>query len=300
MRRVQIVNNLKQRMNEILGTDFGSPTTNDWDPLVPTVSTDPVYALTPWSIQAAMISNLERLCAALVDNQALGKVLTGMVVTPSTFPNVTILPGKAVTPSGKLITLSGSIVDVAMGATNGNVRYIYLYYVLAAIDGDNDSRGRNTPFLGGPTKKRNIVYDELGSIIGSEVTNEPYRSAILSVETSFANGPDKVLIAIVTTGTGTLSVNMNAGLISTGGTVSCKNLSASGTTALQGLTSPTATITALDAPTVAATTVTASGLVTGSGFKVGAAPGVTGTFISADGSPKTIQVVNGIITSIAP
>ena len=228
MRRVNIIHNLKQRMNEILGSGIGAGTPGTWAPLAATLSNDSVYELNPWSIQSAMLANVERLSAALIDDPVKGKVLTGMTVTPSIFPTVTILPGKAVTADGKLISLDGSITNIAMGSSLGDVRYIYLNYVLAAIEGDTDPNGRNTPFMGGPTKKTNIVYDELCSILGSGVNNEPYRSAVLEVSTTLNNGDGKVLIATVTSGTGVIAtIEMNSGL-NTAGNVYCDNLQVSG------------------------------------------------------------------------
>jgi hypothetical protein len=300
VRRINVLHNIKQRINQILGAGEGSAIPQSWDPLLPTLSNDPVYELTSWSIQSAMLSNVERICSALVDNQARGKVLRGMTVIPDiSFPYVTIVPGSAVTADGKLITLNGSLTNVPMGSTLGDVRYIYLYHVVATINGDNDDTGRNTPFLGGPTKKSNVVYDELCSIIGSDVNTEPYKSAVLSVSSSESNGDGKVLVAIVTTGSGTLSVEMNSGLV-TNGTIECAGLTVNGPATIPDINGTTM-MEDVNADAVTADSVDVTGKVqSDAGFKYGSNDGVDGTFITADGTPKTVTVQKGIITQITP
>jgi len=290
MRRVQIVKNLKQSINDILGTDYGDPTTNEFDSLAPTVTNEDVYELTPWSIQAAMISNLERLCAALVDNPAYGKVLTGLTVTASPWPSIDIAAGKGVTTNGKLITLTSGITYKYIGPNT--TKYVYLHYYLAAIDGDNDDRGRNSAFMGGPTKKRNLVYDELGMIIGGSVNAMPFRDIIITTSDSILDEDNVLLVATVVSGPSSFtSITMNAGL-TTLGNVSCAAVTASGNVGADTITASAATIT----------DVTASGTVDGATvkatlFATGVELGDSGSFTDAGG--QIVTVTNGIITNIA-
>ncbi|MBU1147560.1 MAG: hypothetical protein KKD11_04340, partial [Candidatus Omnitrophica bacterium] len=52
--------------------------------------------------------------------------------------------------------------------------------------------------------------------------------------------------------------------------------------------------------TVSATAMDIAGTVNATGYEAGGVAGASGTFITADIPPKTVTVVNGIITDITP
>jgi hypothetical protein len=220
-----------------------------------------------------MISNVERLAKALLGNNPSGRVLNGMSLAAMGGNNVTIFEGQGVTRGGNIISLA-SMLQAQIPATAGT-HYIYLKYVLVPIDGGSDVRGRNTSFLGGPNKTRNIVYDEIGIVAGGSINSEPFKSAILSVESTQADADDRLLVGYaVSNGTSVTSVVMNDN-ISINGTLSSGTLGAgsaaiSGNASVGGNLSVTGTIEASSA---------FSGTYQGSG---------------------TLTIVKGIVTSYTP
>jgi hypothetical protein len=211
VRRVSIIKDLKQRLHEILGTDEGNSLDPAGTEASNSFSPDPVYNLNPWSIQSAMISNIERVCSALVGGSINGRVLSGMQISHTSGGMFVLQPGYCITPDGKMISLTSSISSIYIPTNINSTTYVSLNYVLVAINGDNDTRGRKTSFLGGPTKTRNIVYDEMGAIIGGMVDSSPYREKFLSTGSSYSGGDGKALIATITINNGDIDIVSNTG-----------------------------------------------------------------------------------------
>ena len=145
MKRVNVRNGLKQRMNEILGTDDGT------EGLVP--------GLTGWSIQSAMLHNLRRIVSALVGDAGFGRPMKGLWLTKNTNTQFQISSGFGFTNNGDIVVLEEP-VDVDLLSTANGDRHIYLQHKMAARDGDlypND--GKKTNFVG-KEGYQNIVYDD--------------------------------------------------------------------------------------------------------------------------------------------
>jgi len=145
MKRVNIRFGLKQRMNEIIGSDSGTE--------------DSVPGLTPWSVQAAMLDNLRRIAAAVVGNEP-GRPMRGMWISKTSSLSISISAGNGFTPNGDIILISTNItsnVDSADGT-----KYVYLRHKMAAIDGDVYEDGKKTGFIG-KAGTQDIVYDDFAA-----------------------------------------------------------------------------------------------------------------------------------------
>jgi len=175
MKRVNLRTGLKQRINEILGTDSG--TEGD------------VPGLTPWSIQAAMIDNLRRINAALVGD-AQGRPMRGLWLTKSSALSVAISAGYGLTPAGDMVKTATSItsnVDSADGT-----EYVYLRHKMATIDGDTYNDGKKTGFIG-KAGTQDIVYDDFAA--SKKDTIQSFVGEILVIS-STPRPPDPDLIYI--------------------------------------------------------------------------------------------------------
>lgn len=144
MRRVHVINGIKQRMNEILGTD----TANE------TPSGTPV--ITEWSIQAALLENMRRIVAALVGDSDFGRPIRGM--------NIGFSGGAFTVPEGYGITKRGDVIWLRSGATvplaaGAGKHHLYIKYGEKIVDGTlYPAEGKKTSVIGEPGSY-DIVYD---------------------------------------------------------------------------------------------------------------------------------------------
>lgn len=146
MRRVNITTGIKQRMNDILGKQ--DPSESDG-------------ILTSWSIQTAMLSNLNRIVAAMVGNALCGRVIAGLELTKTSDLNISISNGYGLTKNGGVISLH-SPLSYAMNstyATNGDGTY-YLHMVHNIVECDEDSEGNLETSVVNESGLIQIVYDE--------------------------------------------------------------------------------------------------------------------------------------------
>ncbi len=178
MKRVNVANSLKQRMNEILGTDSG--TEGD------------VLGITEWSIQAAMIDNLRRIASAIVGD-VQGRPMRGLWLTKNAALTTSITAGYGFTPTGDTVVTSTGItspVDSADGT-----KYIYLRHKMAEVDGDIHSDGKKTGFIG-KQGTRNIVYDDFAASKKDAI--QSFVSEIVTISSTVISGdPDLIYIGSV-------------------------------------------------------------------------------------------------------
>lgn len=147
MRRVNIITGIKQRLNNIFGSQKADPCDG---------------TLTDWSVQSAMLSNFQRLCKALTAGSPNGKILNGLTITDNvTF--VTIQPGYGVTPNGGLISLNDPIVLSVDDLTYGDTTYLHIKHSIVAMTGDDDGSGGKKTSLINAADSVQIVFDEAGA-----------------------------------------------------------------------------------------------------------------------------------------
>jgi len=155
MRRVSVKLGIKERMNEILGTDTSADEYG-------------VPGLTLWSIQAAMIENTRRIVRGIVgDSTQEGRVLSGLIISKSGDNQITIPPGVAFTPGGDIIVLGTTIQRQITGPVS-NSRHIYINHIMDEIPGETNPAGKRITFYNKPGTAE-IVYDDKAAVYGSSV-----------------------------------------------------------------------------------------------------------------------------------
>ena len=178
MKRVNIRNGLKQRMNDILGTDFGIE--------------GEVPGLTAWSIQSAILDNLRRIASAIVGD-AQGRPMKGLWLSKTAALNISISAGHGITPTGDIVLIATNVtsgVDSADGT-----KYIYLRHKMAAIDGNTYPDGKRTGFIGKP-RTQDIVYDDFAA--SKKGTVQSFVADILTISpTVISNDPDLIYVGSV-------------------------------------------------------------------------------------------------------
>jgi len=152
MRRVSIKTGLNQRLNDILG--FST-----------TAAKDPI---TTWSIQAAMLSNLERIIKAIAgDNDGKGRVMKGLELSGLNSLTLSISPGIGFTDNGSVIWLQGGL-SKTISPTAGN-RYIYLKPEIVDVDAsiEGNSEAKKTSFIDGSPQENIVADDKITSLKGN-------------------------------------------------------------------------------------------------------------------------------------
>src|SRR5271157_885584 len=105
MRRVNIKTGLKQRLNEILGTDYG------------TASPEDVYDLTPWSIQSAQLENNQRIVKSIVGDSTVGRIMSGLLITGNVGDSsFHITSGLGFTTSGNIVSLGATTSGIGISS----------------------------------------------------------------------------------------------------------------------------------------------------------------------------------------
>ena len=145
MKRVNIREGIKERINKILGSDHGYVAS------VPAGSNIP--GITPWSIQAATIDNMRRITKSLVGAAPCGRVMSGLSIT-HTSATFSIPPGIGITKGGDVIVISTQISNITR--TNN---HIYLKHVM--VEAPATSGGHKSQFIRG--ESQGIVYDDYAS-----------------------------------------------------------------------------------------------------------------------------------------
>ena len=146
MRRVHVVDGIKERVNEILGTDTANETPSG------------TPEITGWSIQAAMLENIRRVVAALVGDADFGRPIRGLSLGFSGGA-FTVSEGYGITKRGDVIWLrSGAIIPLSGGGQYVK-HHLYIKYSEKLIDGTlYPDEGRKTSVIGEPGSY-DIVYD---------------------------------------------------------------------------------------------------------------------------------------------
>lgn len=157
MRRLHVINGIKQRLGEILGQQLSGGAVGD---------------VTSWSIQAAMLSNMNRIVSAIVGNAPCGRVLRGLEIERASSNSIRISKGYGVTENGGVVSLchqsSSSGIEVEIPATDATY-YIHLKHNIIQLDSD-DYPGRKSTGVVNDLGNVDIAYDEQAMAQGSDVT----------------------------------------------------------------------------------------------------------------------------------
>lgn len=165
MRVVNIKTGLKQRIGDILGH-------ND---------NDTTGVLTPWSIQAAMLSNVQRVATGVVGEAACGRIMKGLVLTYQNPNYISVTQGYGFTPEGNVAYLTNDLNNIPVSTSDGTY-YLYLKHSLIQATESlpyPHEYGKNTEF-NSQTGTEEIVYDNIGLVNNSRVS----AADVISVETS--------------------------------------------------------------------------------------------------------------------
>ena len=176
------------------------------------ISTIP--ALTPWSVQAAMLSNMRRIVSGIVGDSVCGRPMQGLTMVKSG-TKVTVNAGYGFTKNGNIISIGGAGITFDPGTT---LRYIYLVHKMAVVDGldtVNNPDGKHTGFVG-KSGQEDIVYDDYaGSLkdrvqVGAETILIRSTSQIASIDDDERYN-DLVYLGTVSTSE-TISNNIERGI----------------------------------------------------------------------------------------
>lgn len=187
MRRVNVRVSLKQRMNDILGTDSGMEMA--------------VPGITPWSIQAAVLSNLRRVVSGIAANGSSGRVMRGMWITHGGGPIINISSGYGFTKNGDVIVLDAALAYTADVSTD-DTWHLYAKHSMAVLDGDTYEDGKKTGFIG-KEGTENIVYDDLGATQKDNV--QSVVGQIIQQSSTTQDNGDWVLLGTFVTSGGTIT-----------------------------------------------------------------------------------------------
>lgn len=147
MKRVHVRNGLKQRLNEIIGTD------------VTAVAAGEVPDLTPWSVEAAMLSNMRRIVTGIVGGAYCGRVISGLEMSKIGSYAHKISAGYGFTKSGNIVHLKTDIT------ASGGIGYYYLKHKMVELS-DTSIGGKKTNFIG-RSGEEIITYDDLSNTLSA-------------------------------------------------------------------------------------------------------------------------------------
>lgn len=182
MKRVNIRNGLNQRMHEILGTDYET-----------IENSENIPNITPWSIQAAMISNMRRIVSAIV-GAIPGRAMYGLFMTKVTSNSILISSGYGFTQNGNVVILETPINFTIDESTN--TKHVYLKHVMSFIDGDLYDDGKKTGFYN-KSGLEDIVYDDLAASKKNDV-NSVANSIVEITDSSSNTNHDVVYLGSLT------------------------------------------------------------------------------------------------------
>lgn len=285
MKRVNVRTGLQQRMNEILGDDYGS------------ASADPrtgenIYDITPWSIQAAMLSNMRRISAAVCGDTMAGRPMRGLSLTsPGGTTSFSISAGYGFTRTGEIVVLENA-VNQNISNTTANPQHVYLLHKMGVIDGIANPDGRSTALIG-ESARQNIVYDDLAASAKGSV--QAIVDDIVLVSTSLSGADDRVYLGsisvmggVITAVTETRSRGIDQYSV---GIVTLQSLVVSGSSQFNGAQSFSGTSSFSNDVTFNAS----KKIYVGSDY--GATQSIT---LTTPTGTATFGIKNGIITSVVP
>ena len=194
MRRVNLRTGLKQRINEIIGTDY--------------LTEGDVPGVTIWSIQAAMLSNLRRIVSAF-GASGYGRPVEGLWVTQSAPTSITIGQGKGFTQNGDVIVIPNNISSI-VGDTSDGDRYVYLQHKMGTVEGDTNPAGKKTGFVGKPGSE-DIVYDDLASTEVGALSQDIVDQIVVINSSAPPLDNDHIYLATVTMSGGVIDSINNTG-----------------------------------------------------------------------------------------
>ena len=181
MRRVNVKDGMKQRLPKILGTDEGVANTNG------------SYEITPWSIQAAMIENMQRIVSGMVGGVAGGRPVSGLVMSATgTDSVVNIASGIGFTQNGNMVILINNIFKSL--PTTSATYHIYLKHILGILAESNTIPGGKKTNIIGSSIQKEIVYDDYASTNPSDITSTV---VIVSTSTQLTDQTDHVYLGSV-------------------------------------------------------------------------------------------------------
>jgi len=183
MRRVNVVNGIRQRFNDILGmAAINSGDINDW------------------SIQAAMLSNFKRIMLAVNCNSAYGRRISGISASKNDNDSITITKGWAVTGAGDMVVFPGTADYNVSAVSVGETKYLCLLYSLEAME--DDAEGANQTAVANLSGTHQIVFDEIGSSGSADI------ESMISIENALPDSnSNKVMTAVLSKDSGgTLTV----------------------------------------------------------------------------------------------
>jgi len=291
MKRVHIKEGLKQRLNEILGTD---------DSLTPDPTNPELKQITPWSVQAAMISNLLRLARSIVGLYTVGRPMEGMGLTNPSGIIMAIGSGIGITKNGNMVVLENPIQKVAEVAAD-ETRYLYVRHKIAEVDGSDDD-GRLTNLVG-KSGQVEMVYDDFAASKKGDISAAENRDEIL-VDSPTQINDDEYLVYIgsYTTSGGSVSgvfPNTDTNVL---GLNVAEDLSVDGKLEAEGNVTIQGTTFSVDKITTLGGINLASGILqipsTLGSIEVGGIQGDTASYALTGGG--TLTVKNGIVTDYSP
>lgn len=191
MRRVNFRNGLKQRLNELLGTDY--------------LTEGDVPGITFWSLQSAMLSNLRRIVSAF-GALGFGRPVNGLTVSQNGPTGISIRSGTGFTNNGDVIVVPNHISVIITDLSDGD-KYIYLAHKMGTLDGDTNPSGKKTGFIG-RLGTEDIVYDDMASTV--DTLSQPIVDQIIVQNTTPPPfDSDHIYLATVTIATGTIVAIIN-------------------------------------------------------------------------------------------
>ena len=189
MRRVNLRYGLKQRINDIVGSDTA-------------VDGDGIPGITEWSVQAAMLANLRRVVSALA-NGTVGRPVSGLWLTdaPAAGLGYSISDGFGFTPNGDIVVSKTAITYTVSDGGDDN-KYIYLRHRMGVVDGDTYDDGKKTGFIG-KAGLENIVYDDYAASKKDSVSS--FASDIVIEESVPISNSDYVYLGYITVESGSIT-----------------------------------------------------------------------------------------------
>lgn len=180
MKRVNVRSGLKQRMNDMLGSDAAE-------------DGDGIPGITPWSIQAAMITNLRRIVKALAGG-TIGRPVEGLWMTAGAGLSYSIGAGFGFTSGGDIVVFETPVAPTISDSSDGN-KHIYLKHKMGAVDGQTYADGMWTGFIGG-SPPEDIVYDDFAASKKDQV-NSSWTDIIIE-ESSMVSNDNYVYLGYIT------------------------------------------------------------------------------------------------------
>jgi len=190
MRRVNIRHGLKQRINEILGTD---PAGYSWGDAVPSI--------TDWSIQAAVIENLGRIVSGIAGD-VKGAPMNGLVLSGIGASTFAISSGFGFTNNGNIVVIESPVEGISLPVGSSSV-YVYVKHSLAYLEDVTGSK--ETGFIG-RAGEEDIIIDDLGATLGTAISADSTDVIIVGDELTGSSLVNHVYLGVLTVSGGNITV----------------------------------------------------------------------------------------------